>query len=97
MARIRFSGRQINDMIMTLTGEVEPVGETSEDDKRFDNLLRLENVLDLLLEEMYSVCIHSNDKAYSMERAGKQAEEWMKKREEWLRSIIEEERNDNCD
>lgn len=88
MSRTRFSDKQLADMVMGLIGEVEPVGETNTDDNRFDNLLRLQNTVDILLDEIYFVCSYSNNYEYSMKRAGEQAVRWMEEKQEWLDGFL---------
>ena len=88
MNRIRFSDKQLADIIMELIGEIEPVGETNTDDKRFDNLLRLQNTVDILLDEIYYVTPYIGKYAYSMHRSGKQAVSWMQEKQEWLNGIL---------
>lgn len=88
--RTRFSDRQIADMVMMLIGEIEPIGETIADDKMFDNLLRLQNTMDILLDEIYGVCGYHDYDEYSMQRAGKQAIAWMEEKRDWLIDIFAE-------
>ena len=88
--RAKLSDRQICDMVIMLVGgEVEPVGDSAIDSKRHDNLVKLQNVTDLLLEEIYNVCNYHNDGHASMEKAGKQAIAWMEEKRDWLNDIFE--------
>ena len=88
MCRIRFSDRQLADMVMGLIGEVEPVGETREDDKRFDNLLLLQDTVDILLDEIYYCCGYSDNVEYSMKRSAETAIAWMEKKRDWFNEIF---------
>ena len=78
--RTRFSDRQIADLVMDMIGEVEPVGETREDAKRFDNLLRLQNAVDLLLGEIYFCCGYIDNVEFSMKRSAETAIDWMEEK-----------------
>lgn len=94
MSRIRFSDRQISDMIMELIGEVEPIGETNEDNARFDNLIRLQNTVDILLDEVYSCCIYSERAEYSMKRSADTAIMWLKEKRCFIDDVIEEQEHE---
>ena len=84
MKRTRFSDRQIADMVMYLIGEIEPVGETTTDDKRYDNLLRLQNTVDILLDEISFLLPYQNRPEYSLDRAGTQALVWLEEKRDWI-------------
>ena len=90
MKRTEFSDRQLADMIMGLIGEVEPVGETNTDNKRFDNLIKLQKTVNNLLYEIYCVCGYVDNVEYSMHRAGEKAVRWMKDLKDWLDEVLEE-------
>ena len=90
-----FSDTQLVDILMRLNGDISPIGETYTDDTRFNNLIRLENTLDLILDEMYSVCKDAKHYEWSRQRAGKQAIEWMKNKQEWLSIVLPEVESDD--
>lgn len=94
MSRIRFSDREIGDMVMELIGEVEPIGETNEDDARFDNLIRLQNTVDILLDEIYSCCVYSERAEYSMKRSADTAIMWLEEKRDWIEGVIEEQEHE---
>lgn len=89
MDRPKLSDQQLTDIIMMLNGEIEPVGETNTDNIRYDNLIRLQNILDLLLKEMNEVCCYCNRAEYSMSNFGRQAVNWVSETQEWLKSIVD--------
>ena len=82
--RTRFSDRQIADLVMDVIGEVEPVGETTADNKRFDNLLLLQNVVDILLDEIYYCCGYIDNVEFSMKRSAETAIDWMEEKRDWM-------------
>lgn len=88
MGREVLSDKQFADLIMRLNGEIEPIGETNTDNHRYDNLTRLQNVLDLLMIEMSDICLYCNRPEYSMSKSGKQALSWFTSTKEWLDDII---------
>ena len=89
--RAKLSDRQICDMVIMLVGgEVEPVGDSAIDSERHDNLVRLQNVVDSLLDEIYNVCNYHDSRYASMEKAGKQAIAWMEEKRDWLTDIFAE-------
>jgi len=84
MNRTRFSDRQLADMIMLLIGEIEPVGESHIDSKRFDNLLRLQNTIDILLDEIAFIVPYHNRPEYSMRKAAVQSARWLAEKRDWI-------------
>ena len=86
--KTRFSDRQIADLVMGIVGEVEPVGETREDDKRFASLLQLQNVVDILLDEIYFCCGYHDNVEYSMKRSAETAIGWMEEKRDWMVDIF---------
>ena len=96
MNKPEFSDTQLADILMRLNGEIEPIGETYTDDDRFNNLIRLENTLDIILDDISFVCKNANHYLWSRQRAGKQAIEWMKNKQEWLSIIFSESESKNA-
>jgi len=90
MSRIKLSDRQIADIAMSIIGEIEPVGESHIDDQRFSNLLKLQNTMDILLDEIMYCLPYLDRVEYSMKRSAKQALEWMKEKRDWLQETIED-------
>jgi hypothetical protein len=54
-----------------------PIGETTEDDKRFENLKHLTAVIDALLVEVRQVEREGRRPEYSIRRAGKFAADFL--------------------
>lgn len=79
---------QLAQILIRLNGEVEPIGETNADNKRFDDLIRLQETLDILLDEVYFVCKHADHYEFSRQRAGKQAIDWLTEKKEWLDEVL---------
>ena len=69
---------EIKDVVLKLVGNVNPVGETNTDDKRFENLKTLCGVVDELIYEIQSVTRNKHAQEYSVKRAGEYAERWCK-------------------
>ena len=90
MERIRFSDKQLADMIMRLNGEIEPIGETNIDEERFANLIRLQNTLDILLDEISYLLPYQKRPEFSIKRAGLQASYWLEEKYEWINECISE-------
>lgn len=88
MSRTNFSDNQLADLLMQLNGEIEPIGESNTDNNRLVNLIKLEGVLDLLLEEMAEVCKYCDRPEASMSKAGKHAVKWVSTTKEWFDSIV---------
>lgn len=60
-------------IIDALNGSVKPVGETNVDNKRFDNLKALEEIINCLLDDVQMLIPNRNRHEYSMKRAGDEA------------------------
>lgn len=91
MNRTRFSSEQIADIVMELIGEIEPVGDSAIDDKRFNNLLAVENVMDILFDEIRWASETRNRYEYSMQKIGKNAKDYLLAKYNWLKEQFEDE------
>ena len=91
----KFDSQALSDILMKLNGQVEPVGETNADNRRLENLIRLEEVLDILLEEVADVCHYVNRAEWSMNYAGKNAITWLKDKREWLDDFLDSNEEDS--
>ena len=72
------------DVVKKLIGKIEPVGETNEDNKRFENLKNMCELVDKLMYDIFQVYKdnqHSNE--YSVKRSADHAKyfcsEWENK------------------
>lgn len=82
MYRKIFSSDEVADIVMRLIGEIEPVGETYTDDVRYNHLILLLNTLDVLIDEVRFILPNIDRHEYSMNRAGQQANKWIKDKHE---------------
>ncbi len=70
---------ELHEIVMRLTGETEPIGETRADNERFRNLQTLTELIIDLLDEVNTLakrCKGSHE--YSVNRAGIHAQEFIK-------------------
>jgi hypothetical protein len=68
----------LNKVVNKLVGPINPVGETNEDDVRFENLKQMTHLIDHLL---FAIAIISKDKEselFSVRRAGLFADEFIR-------------------
>jgi len=65
---------EIYVVVKKLIGPINPVGETNEDNRRFENLSELANLMSSLMDDIYDVSKNSDRQEYSLMRAGKFAE-----------------------
>ena len=91
MNRTRFSSNEIADIVMKLIGEIEPVGETYTDEKRFANLLTVENTVDILLDEIRFASESKNRVEYSMQKIGRNANDYLLEKYNQLKEMFEDE------
>lgn len=93
--RTTLSESQLVDLLIQLTGEIKPVGETYTDDARFDNLLKLQEVVSMLFDEIAEVRKYYYRPEGSMHRAGEQTCVWLKEMQIRLNHIVAEYEGDN--
>ena len=70
---------EIYDVVIKLVGPVKPVGETYEDDRRFENLKVLTALVDKLLTDIDTVGMEKSRVEFSRNRAGKYADDFLTK------------------
>lgn len=71
---------ELYDVVKKLIGEVEPVGETNEDNKRFENLKVLTGLVEKLIADIDNVYFQNcNSQEHSVKRAADFADNFMEK------------------
>ena len=69
------------EIVLKLTGQIRPVGETNEDNRRYENLEELLDLTNELLKEIDSVAYnYRNDSRYSIKRAAERCSKFFKGR-----------------
>jgi len=68
---------EIYDVVTKLIGVVEPVGETNEDDRRYENLQTLIDLTEKLLFDIGQTSNYRNRVEFSMKRAGDYAKDYL--------------------
>jgi hypothetical protein len=81
---------EIYDVVKKLIGEIDPIRETNEDEKRFVNLKETINLVDKLIAEIAHVSTCKSEIAYSANRAGQEAYYFIKDVRDFLEDYIEE-------
>ena len=73
--------REMNttEVIMKIIGKVNPIGETNEDERRYDNLIELLEITNHLIGIIDRVAINKDSKMHSKYKLGKRAYEFMDK------------------
>ena len=67
------------DVIKKLIGAIDPIGETTADNKRYENLKATLELTGKLLEDINNVAQDNKDRVeYSMSRAGKLADKFLR-------------------
>ncbi len=82
---------ELHETVMKLVGEVRPVGETNEDNRRFENLKVLTELIDRLVFTVSGVAVNFNRVEFSIKRAGKHAKEFLRETSLALEDFREEE------
>lgn len=69
---------ELYDVVLKLVGPTQPIGETNEDNKRFENLLLLTNLIDRLLTDIDFIATNNAKRAeFSRKRAGEFCNKFM--------------------
>ena len=66
----------IYEVVIKLVGEIRPVGETNEDNRRFENLKAMCELAEKLLVDIAYVACGKKQTEYSISRAGKYASDF---------------------
>ena len=91
MSKPKLSSSQLADILISLIGDIEPTGDSFVDHDHLCNLLKLQETLDILLDEMYYICPYSEKTEYSMKEAGDTAVSWFEEKRDWLNNFLGEE------
>ena len=78
------------DVVRKLVGPVIPVGETREDDERFENLQAEIELIDRMMSDISDVAGEVNRSEYSRKRAGLAAKKFLKDLFESIKDDLEE-------
>lgn len=65
------------EIVNKLIGQVKPIGETESDNKSFDNLHQMLELIEQLMKDVADVSSFAKRTEYSMQRSGKLAEKFM--------------------
>ena len=69
---------EMYDVVRKLVGAIEPVGETTADERRFDNIKELTELVERLLSDINEVAWrYRNNHQYSMKRASRYAQDFI--------------------
>ena len=70
----------IHEVAKKLIGQINPIGETNTDDKRFENLKVMTDLIDKLLQDICEIEFsYKHNQEYSMKRACDFAREFLDK------------------
>ena len=69
-------------VIKLILGKIVPVGETTEDDKRLENLKETLDLVETLMADIRVVSSYSLNSQYSMKRAGELARKFLEELKE---------------
>jgi len=66
----------IKEVVDKLVGQIEPVGESYADERRYENLKKVCELTDLLLSDIDKVIGYKERIEYSMKRSGEYADKF---------------------
>lgn len=90
MNRKVFSSDEIADIVMKLIGEVEPVGVFDIDNKRFDNMILLMNVIDNLIDEIQLQVPSQTSYQDSVRKVGLRVAEWIMEKQDYFNTYFDD-------
>jgi len=67
-----------HEIIRKMIGPINPVGETNEDNRRFENLKKTTELVDKLIYDIDAVIPNKTRVEFSMKRAGEFADQFFK-------------------
>lgn len=67
---------KIYDVVIKLIGPINPIGKSTEDDRRYENLKVMTELVDKLIGDIDRVIPCKNRVEYSMKRAGEFADKF---------------------
>ena len=74
----KFIKMEIYDIIKKLIGPIDPIGETYEDNERFENLKATTKLVNQLLFKIYTVSYNKDKVEFSMKKSGEFAHKFLK-------------------
>jgi len=72
------NGMTVYEIVKKLVGEIRPVGETNEDNRRYANLDEMITLVDKLLYDLGLVAVHKDSHMFSVKDAGQRAAKFLK-------------------
>ena len=67
----------ISEIVKKLIGSIDPIGETNQDEVRFENLKDLILLVDILISDINRVAMNKGRVEYSMNKAGERASKFL--------------------
>lgn len=86
----KLSNSEICNLNEILIGGTEPIGETYYDQEVENNLMRLIDLGDWVLDGLYYAALYHNRTEYSMKQVGERAKAAMMEWRDWLSCKLEE-------
>ena len=74
---------ELHEIVMKLTGEIYPLGDSGVDERRLENLDTLPNLLDRLLGKVHRVSLSKDNHQASVAAIGKAADSYLESLSEW--------------
>lgn len=80
----------IAEVVGLVIGKITPIGESREDDERFENLKELESLVDSLIGRIYRTSSYKDDGRSSVSRSGRNAHNFLCELQRSLKINLEE-------
>ena len=69
---------EIEEILERLFGKIKPVGETNEDNKRYENIENYKKALNFIFSSLEKASLYADRKEYSMQKIGKECKEFLR-------------------
>lgn len=64
-------------IVMSVIGEISPVGESNEDTRRLENIKEMTDLVDTLVSEIARIRAYRGDSRYSVDKIGSHADRFL--------------------
>ena len=81
---------EIEEIIRKLFGYINPIGETTEDNRRYENLINYKKIINYVIDELAECARYKNSIQYSEQRSGEKAFDILEENLEYIKDVLNE-------
>ena len=68
----------VEEILEKLLGKIKPVGETNEDNNRYENIENYKKACNFIFSRLEEASLYADRKEYSMQKIGKECNEFLR-------------------